>query len=339
MSTKVIQQIVVPGRHYLRVSPPPTGLGGGCLSAETSYRKPAFASEHSQSAIKELLNKLNFRFYAIQHSAAREWWNFDEAICTFSRLWLVLAGQATIHFEGGVVELSPGDVYLIPATVTHSSESSDNFEGFDLHFSPVVSAGVDLFSLLDCPRELPTVPGEFHKLFERLMSLSQVNGASDFASAGMEPLAEADWENHESDRSLADWLEIQAVLRLLLTPFLATAQLRNDLHSQVAHQFPAVQEFIDAHLAEPIVLADLARVTGLHPTYFSHRFQQMLGLRPLEYLMRRRIERAQHLLVTSHASIKEVTYDVGLRDPAYFSRVFLKYCRLSPSAYRIANGA
>jgi two-component system response regulator YesN len=64
-----------------------------------------------------------------------------------------------------------------------------------------------------------------------------------------------------------------------------------------------------------------------------------MGIRPLEYLMRQRLDRARYLLRTSKASIKEVTYNIGLRDPAYFSRVFLKYCHVSPSVYRTTCNA
>jgi AraC-like DNA-binding protein len=77
----------------------------------------------------------------------------------------------------------------------------------------------------------------------------------------------------------------------------------------------------------------------LHPTYFSDQFNRAVGLRPLDYLMRRRIERAQYLLLTSPASIKEIADAVGIPDAAYFSRVFSKLCRLAPKAYRAAHAA
>jgi len=76
-----------------------------------------------------------------------------------------------------------------------------------------------------------------------------------------------------------------------------------------------VQEFIHEHMHTAITLTDLARVAELHPTYFSDRFLKLVGLRPLEYLMRRRMERAQHLLLASTAPVKKVAGEVGLSDP------------------------
>ena len=75
-------------------------------------------------------------------------------------------------------------------------------------------------------------------------------------------------------------------------------------------------------MRQKIALADLAKVVELNPTYFSDQFKRVVGVRPLDYLMRRRIERAQYLLLTSPASVKEIADAVGVPDPAYFSRVF-----------------
>jgi AraC-like DNA-binding protein len=132
----------------------------------------------------------------------------------------------------------------------------------------------------------------------------------------------------------ADWLEAQGLLRLLLAPFLRSARAHEGMHARATSRFLAVQEFIHEHMRDHITLADLARVAEWHPTYFSDRFHQLVGVRPLEYLARRRIERAQYLLLTTRATVKEVAYEVGLSDPAYFTRVFTRICRVAPSQYR-----
>ena len=125
---------------------------------------------------------------------------------------------------------------------------------------------------------------------------------------------------------------------MLLNPFLKSAREHEGVHARATRLFSSVQEFIHTHMSEPILLRDLARVAGLHPTYFSDRFQTLVGVRPLEYLMRRRIERAQYLLLTSHVSVKEVADAVGISDAAYFSRVFARLCQVAPSQYRRTGG-
>jgi len=54
----------------------------------------------------------------------------------------------------------------------------------------------------------------------------------------------------------------------------------------------------------------------------------------LDYLARRRIERAQYLLLSSHSSVKEIAGAVGIPDPAYFSRLFSRLCGKPPTEYR-----
>jgi transcriptional regulator GlxA family with amidase domain len=126
---------------------------------------------------------------------------------------------------------------------------------------------------------------------------------------------------------------------LLLTQFLKLARNHEGVHARVTRQFLAVQEFIHANMRRKIALADLAGVVALHPTYFSDQFKKVVGVRPLDYLMRRRIERAQYLLLTSRASVKEIAVAVGIADAAYFSRVFTRLCRVAPSEYRAMHAA
>src|SRR6267142_5458909 len=58
-----------------------------------------------------------------------------------------------------------------------------------------------------------------------------------------------------------------------------------------------VVEFIDTHFAERITLPQLADVVGLTRMHFAAQFRAATGLRPHEYLLRKRIEKAQSLLL------------------------------------------
>ena len=58
-------------------------------------------------------------------------------------------------------------------------------------------------------------------------------------------------------------------------------------------------EFMAANLAEPISLAEIAAATGLSRMHFAAQFRAATGLRPHEYLLQRRFERAQELLLNS----------------------------------------
>ena len=96
-------------------------------------------------------------------------------------------------------------------------------------------------------------------------------------------------------------------------------------------------EFIDAHLADPIGLADIAAATGLSRMYFAAQFRAATGVRPHEYLLRRRIERAQELMLRTRSPLCEVALDVGFKTQAHFTTVFSGIVGETPNVWRHRN--
>ncbi|WP_292329338.1 helix-turn-helix domain-containing protein [Mesorhizobium sp.] len=67
-----------------------------------------------------------------------------------------------------------------------------------------------------------------------------------------------------------------------------------------------VTAYIDQHINEAISLADLAQTAGLSRMYFAARFRAATGLRPHDYILRQRIERAKELLLQNEQSLVDV---------------------------------
>jgi AraC-like DNA-binding protein len=281
-----------------------------------------------------LLNSLDLRVLTVQRTEAGRWWNFRNVISPFSRLWLVLGGQAVVRHHGCKFMLRPGQLHLVPPFTVHDCSCSRQLDHYHLHFIARLPTGIDLFSLLDCEHQIKSGTGAL-ALLQRLEAIYPERKLPCFDPSREEykhfpALTES---AAPADEAL-NAFEARGALSLLLSRFLKSARHQEGVHARVTQQFLAVQEFIHANMRQKIALADLAGVVELHPTYFSDQFKQVVGVRPLDYLMRRRIERAQYLLLTSHASVKEIAAAVGIADAAYFSRVFTRLCRVSPSAYR-----
>ena len=77
-----------------------------------------------------------------------------------------------------------------------------------------------------------------------------------------------------------------------------------------------------------------AESMGYGRTTFYKRVKKITGKTPNEYIKERRMEHAIELLRDDHLTIAEVSYQIGMEDPFYFSKLFKNYFGISPSQYR-----
>lgn len=92
-----------------------------------------------------------------------------------------------------------------------------------------------------------------------------------------------------------------------------------------------IRDYLDAHFAEPITLAQLAAQVHLTPRYLNRLFHRWSGEALHEFLTRRRMEEAIKLCRQKQRLVKEIAAAVGYADPLYFSRAFRRYFGRSPT--------
>jgi len=102
------------------------------------------------------------------------------------------------------------------------------------------------------------------------------------------------------------------------------------LDERIAHAIA----YINERIGEELCIEVLARVAGLSPSRFSHLFRETMGLAPMKFLEKRRIERARHLLLTSDLPVQQVGFNTGFPNAQHFSIRFRKLTGQSPSAFR-----
>jgi AraC-like DNA-binding protein/ActR/RegA family two-component response regulator len=96
----------------------------------------------------------------------------------------------------------------------------------------------------------------------------------------------------------------------------------------------AALDYIDNHLSEKIPQREVARRCGLNSYQLSRAFKRRFGITFQEYVLQRRIEKAKSLLRNRSATITDVCWAVGFKDPSYFCRTFRRYSGRSPSEFR-----
>jgi two-component system response regulator YesN len=69
----------------------------------------------------------------------------------------------------------------------------------------------------------------------------------------------------------------------------------------------------------------------------SHLFKEQMGVTPIEYLTKIRIERAKKLLLTTDKKCCNIYYEVGYNGQSHFSRKFKEVTGMTPLEFRAGN--
>jgi AraC family transcriptional regulator len=99
-------------------------------------------------------------------------------------------------------------------------------------------------------------------------------------------------------------------------------------------QMARVRAFIDQNLHRTIHTVDLSAIARRSTAHFSRSFKNAFGEPPHAYVVRRRLERACHLMITSSAPLSEIALSVGFSDQAHLCRLFRQAFGQSPSRWR-----
>jgi len=107
----------------------------------------------------------------------------------------------------------------------------------------------------------------------------------------------------------------------------------NKMYSEYLHRKKIV-EFIEQHLHRPLRITDLAQACGMSERNLRRKWKNWSRRTLSDEINHRRMQRACQLLLVPDISIAEVGYQVGIDDPAQFSRQFKKVKNIPPSLYR-----
>ena len=101
-----------------------------------------------------------------------------------------------------------------------------------------------------------------------------------------------------------------------------------------SHRLERVLHCMEARLAEPILLQELAAEIDMSPFHFARMFKLSTGRSPHAYLTVQRMERAKRLLSESPLSLAEVANRIGYQTQAHFTGVFHRQVGTTPKVYR-----
>ena len=100
----------------------------------------------------------------------------------------------------------------------------------------------------------------------------------------------------------------------------------------------ALEYIEENYTTESLSLNDAAAVINVSPNYFSAVFSQEMNMTFIEYVTKKRMDKAKKLLRQTDIHTAEIAMEVGYKDPHYFSFVFKKTQGCTPREYRNDSG-
>ena len=254
------------------------------------------------------------------------WCAYSEQELDFSSHWhfgneliLVCEGQMEVNVAEKKYTVSAGQMLLIQRLVHHFTErTSENFGRYclivqpnELHKSPV---GVDILSHLTNSGEEPA----------RLIDLKEDAKEAEHILS----LVAREWNKEES---FGTEYMLSAVTMLLA--LLCRHDKREALPATDERIF-RVREDIDSSFTLPITISEIARRHFMSEDHLIHRFKQVTGFSPGQYIILNRLAYARELLASTDAPIAIVAQRSGFGDVNNFIRSFKKQFGSPPGHFR-----
>ena len=215
-------------------------------------------------------------------------------------------GEGTVICNGVRHTARAGDLYILPPSADHYYYSSSHDPWRKIWFNAV---GAIIPSLLSAYN--PNALVVFHDAVGGDAYIRALHVASEEMSAASQHAA----ATHA---------------------FLSLLQFLYDRYGQSAKDetMRTLTNYIEAHLSEPLSVAELSALVYLSPSQINRIFRRALGVSPYAYILDRRLARAKLLLRATPMPVRDIAEGLGFCDEHYFTSLFRRKHGITPSAYR-----
>lgn len=220
---------------------------------------------------------------------------------------LVTEGSAIFHTAAGSFSLEAGDLFFAFPSLTFTLECDENFKYLYIAF--IGSHATEMLAAMEVTRENPVhrgCGGLTDIWFGAIGKCSSDNLA--FMTKGVLYYTFACLKQSDPEEKTVGGCEG------------VVAQIREAIE----------QNYANADFA----LDHLCRQLRYNSNYISRRFREIVGISFSDYLISCRMRHACILLDETNMTVREISAAVGYRDALYFSKVFRRIMKTSPSEYR-----
>ena len=255
---------------------------------------------------------------------------YHDIVSPYTRMYLISEGNGHLVTGNQYIDLEPGFMYLIPGFVHCSYAFNKGLAHIYIHFEVSMEKGLSIYNLFTFQHKIQAT--ELNKmLFYRLLEL---NPGLELPHHDPHVYQTKPWmDKKPSWNSASQKLETEAIIQQFLASFISDVP-GPDFISNLKYNIEQILEFIQGNLQSDIKIEQLAEIACLSKDHFTRVFKSVFGVPPCEFVIRKRIEKSQFLLLTSDLSINQIVDETNFKNAPYFSRMFKKYTMLTPGEYR-----
>jgi AraC-like DNA-binding protein len=281
----------------------------------------------------QLTKSIDFAILNYAHCTDSNW-NYTNVVSPFWRIYLITGGEGLLFHSGKKFNLKVGWMYLIPEFSTKSNSSPTYLEHYYLHLIQGTRGERSLVDIFNFNFEVEAGKDDY-RLFERLL---EINPNRQLRESNPNKYKHTDLHlpigNSTDAKGIINGIESEGIVLQLFSRFISDLHTVDDAEYRERAKLSKVVHYIEQNLSKNITLSELADVCCLSPDYFSRLFLKLFGLRPIPYINKQRLEKAQLELILSSSAIEQIAQNVGIPNVSYFNRMFKDNIGITPGEYR-----
>lgn len=280
------------------------------------------------------LLRYSFSLLNVDHVHLNEKWDYKNVISPYYRLYYIDEGEGFISDSHQQLKLEPGYIYLIPSFTLCHMHCPSYLSQYFIQFFEESPDGISLFYNRRTLMKLKASTLDI-AVFQRMLQINPGRGInrSDNPKVYEKNVYYKEYQELNNQQSDSHYLETQGMILQLLSRFLSTG-LSHSQPQSIPSKVVDAMGYIQMHLKQHLTVAALAKRANQHPDYFSRQFLKSIGVRPLQYIHEKRIERAQYLITTTNMPYNEIAAETGFDGLPHFSKIFRKVTGMTPNSYR-----
>lgn len=279
----------------------------------------------------ELGSSIQVQLKNIALYRAEEEVEYHQVTSPFSRIYYIERGAGKVVMGNKTIALEPGYLYLIPSYTLCSYVFSKDMVQYYIHLSTSLHEGLNVFDVYQNKLKLKCQEEDIAK-FKFLLESHPDNH---LPAEDPKVYQNRQWMHKEVRYTdIAHYLNTRGILLQLLANFLYSETNKDGTHIQWKSNLKPILSHIQKNIHDNLSIEELADLVCLSKDHFARVFKAQLGITPVAYIVKRRIEKAQYLLLTCNLTQEEIMERTGFKSLSYFSKVFKKNVGVSPGTYR-----